>query len=245
MNTSPGLISGITASAAQPGMALNPGAFGIGLAGQIVSAVGSRRAQKRAIRFAREQMSFQERMSSTAYQRARKDMAAAGLNPILALGKPASTPGGAMPPIMNELASLGNVGAEVQSAAAVKNLESQSWLNMQSANKASAEAQKIGLETDILTKTWPLQLTKLQHDIATSVAQRLQFQSAAEYNNSLRKLNDLKIPQFKTEAEFFEWIYSNDASIAYHAAGKLGGAVLNAMRNFNPAQWMKIFKGGR
>lgn len=69
------------------------------LGASAVSGMMAQDAQQSAnsanLAMAREQMEFQKEMSNTAYRRSMNDMLHAGLNPILALGSPASTPSGA------------------------------------------------------------------------------------------------------------------------------------------------------
>lgn len=74
------------------------GAAGISAAGGLLGTAASNQASAKQAKINRE---FQERMSNTAFQRAADDLEAAGLNRILALGSPASTPGGAMGQVYN------------------------------------------------------------------------------------------------------------------------------------------------
>lgn len=62
---------------------------GLGLGGSLFGISSSAKQAKK-------QMKFQAAMSNSAWSRAVRDMERAGLNPVLAAGSPASTPGGAM-----------------------------------------------------------------------------------------------------------------------------------------------------
>lgn len=69
--------------------------LGTGLIGAGLDYYGQKEARGADLASAREQMAFQERMSSTAHQREVADLKAAGLNPALSANSGASTPAGA------------------------------------------------------------------------------------------------------------------------------------------------------
>ena len=72
---------------------------------------GTQQANRMQLASARDQMQFQKMMSDTSYQRAVKDMRAAGINPLLAVQKGgASTPAGAQ-------ANIKDLGPQVATSA--------------------------------------------------------------------------------------------------------------------------------
>jgi len=91
---------------AAAGMSAGTGALLGGIASGIGSLFGqssanqtnidiAREATQSNITSAREQMAFQKEMADTQYQRGAKDLEKAGINPILAFGKPGGMPAGA------------------------------------------------------------------------------------------------------------------------------------------------------
>ena len=75
------------------------------LGGLATGYLGYRGAKKQNIasaQQAQQQMDFQREMSNTAVQRRMADLKAAGINPILAGQKEASSPAGAMAPQVNQ-----------------------------------------------------------------------------------------------------------------------------------------------
>lgn len=109
------------------------------LAGGLMSAGASAKANRMSMELAREQMAFQERMSSTAYQRGVEDLKKAGLNPILAAKfGGASSPAGAMPNIVPE--DYGKAIRDIPTSAfAVRNMEVELAAKEQSVEKMRAD----------------------------------------------------------------------------------------------------------
>jgi len=174
---------------------LAPLAVDIGLG--ILGASGQSQTNKANRQIAREQMAFQERMSSTAVQRAVADYKAAGLNPALAYDRSASSPSGASA-IMGD-----TIAAGINSAHASRRARNE--LKALTANVAAAEASAIRDRTQAAANQEQAQLTSTMRARAeqdkTFQFQLQPFMLQKAQADAL--LTSLLVPEAKSSARFY------------------------------------------
>lgn len=203
-------------------------------AGSLVSGFLGYKGQKDAnetnMNLGREQMAFQERMSNTSYQRAVKDMQAAGLNPMLAYSQGgASAPMGSMPQVQNAVGA--GMSTAAQSSQVMQGI-AQVVSTLASTEKTQAEAEMIRRQTlpDELYKYQGWSNLGRTHEETRKLFTGANLDEAnAEVAHVLRRLreidekresgswaadvrkrkaesalSELEIPRSKSEAQFYE-----------------------------------------
>lgn len=177
----------------------------LGAAG--LSYLGAERRNKQQIAAARDQMAFQERMSSSAHQRQMSDLRSAGLNPILS-GKygGSSTPTGAMPKLENSFekvmqamqlqAQTEQALANASSAQSVAdiNKEDLAWIKDHNEKFPNAKVSRLSLTTGFSKQLGTLSMSglkKLYLEVKKTIETMQQFYKSGSNDQTEGDLNDI------------------------------------------------------
>lgn len=164
--------------------------FGAAVGSAGASYFGQRKANKETRGLVKDQMSFQERMSNTAYQRQMEDMRQAGLNPILsARYGGASSPSGASATMQDELGSTVSSALDAKrSIAELQNIRAQN-AKIQADTDLTRTMKNVALE-DVAVKniTAKQMATKLP---GMQIDQSLDESLFGRFTRVLQRLNPL------------------------------------------------------
>lgn len=175
--------------------------------------------------------SWQESMSDTAYRRAAHDLQAAGLNRILALGGPESTPSGAQASISAPpLGTSAMRGAVAGQDVGLKGAQS----------KVAAEtAQNVAADTSNKMETNAL----IRQQTATSSAQQLQTEAQTKLTNANADMAQLEATAARAALPLVNKslpAFSNSAKAIPDVLNSIGTYIGNALSpKLNPDYWKR------